>query len=160
VEEAGAVDRELTRVLAASGSPDAPCPLDAAELRRMVVEYLTDYDAELALLPERASEPHWNLWQWDQPGEFDRDSYFVAVVVRPGGLEFAPGHGPQQAVREFADSDFPDEVERVVPELARRFALPCGSVRVRRLVAEAWAGRGLGVLPDAEPGAAPDTGRM
>lgn len=152
MENPGAVNRELTRVLMAAGSHAAPCPIDAAELRRLVVEYLTDYDAELARFPELASVPRWNLWQWDWPGEFDRDSYFVALVVRPGGLEFAPGHGRQQCVREFADSDFPDEVERVVPELARHFALPCGSIRVGRLVAEAWAGRGLGVSLDLESG--------
>ena len=145
IEDAGSFERELARVLEASGSPDAPCPLSGAELRRLVVEYLNDYNSELALLPERAGEGHWNLWMWDEPGEFDKDSYFVVVVVWPAGLEFACGYGPQQAVRDFADSDFPDEVGQVVPELVRRFTVPCGSLRVGREVAEAWAGRGLGV---------------
>jgi hypothetical protein len=89
------LERELDRVLKASGSPDAPCPLTAAELQRLVVEYLNDYDAELALLPERAGEGHWNLWQWDEPGRFEEDSYFVVVAVWPAGLGFVCGYGPQ-----------------------------------------------------------------
>ncbi len=95
----------------------------------------------MARFPELAGQAHWNLWLW----EFDQNSYFVAVVIRPGGLEFACGHGSQRAIREFADSDFPDDVGQVVPEAARRFHLPCGSLRVGRAVAEEWAGRGLGV---------------
>jgi len=149
VEDPGALDRELDRMLKASGSTDAPCPLNADGLRRLVIEYLNDYDAELALLPERAGEGHWNLWQWDEPGEFKKDSYFVVVAVWPGGLEFVCGYGVQQTVHDFADNNFPDDVRQVVPELVRQFTVPCGSLRVGRAVAEAWAGRGLGVR--AEP---------
>ena len=140
------LERELSRMLAAGGG-DVPCPIDLAQLRQLVIDYLTDYDTELAQLPEQMSEPHWNLNQWDESGEFDRDSYFVALVVRPTGLEFACGHGPQLAVREFADSDFPDDVDEVIPELGRRFTLPLGSVRVSRAAAEAWIGRELRLLP-------------
>lgn len=145
--EVEAFERELSRVLAATAV--APCPIDAAELRADVVEYLDDFDDELRRFPDH-SRAHWNLWLWDELGEPDRDAFFAVVVVRPDGLKFVFGYGRQQSVRDFADSDFPDDTAHVIPGLARRFAVPRGSPRVPRPVAEVWLGRGLGLPNDAK----------
>ena len=149
MESASELERELNRVLAASGSPAVPCPIDATRLREKVVGHLHDFDEELRRFPDHY-RAHWNLWLWDEPGEPDRDAFFVVVVVRASGLEFAFGYGRQESVRDFADSDFPDETEDVIPDVSRRFALPCGPRRAARPVAEAWLGRDLGLPPAAE----------
>jgi hypothetical protein len=145
VGDVSAIERELARTLKTSGSAATPCPLTVEELRELTVEYLYDWDKELSRFPDLVREAHWNLWQWDEPSRVERDSYFVVVVVRPSGLEFLFGYGPQREVRHFADGECPDDVDEVVPELMRRFTVPCGKLSVERVLAEKWAGRGLGL---------------
>jgi hypothetical protein len=149
--------RGLAKMLEISARPDRPCPVNVEQLRGLVTAYLRDCDDELALLPEVAAEPHWNLWDWwDLSTAAVTDTFFVVVVVEPGGLEVASGWAERWALRAFGGREFPDDVRQVVPELDRRFGLPGGSVRVGRQGAEAWLGRGLGLR--ASPADAADAG--
>ncbi len=136
----------FSQMLERSSGSDMVCPVTADEVRQLVFDYLGEYDSELALLPEVAADPHWNLWDWcDWSTNAVADTFFVAVVIELSGLEVASGRAEQWALRTFTDSEFPDDVRQVVPELARRFGLPVGSVRVDRPAAESWLGRGLGL---------------
>jgi hypothetical protein len=130
---------EVTRRLTATLPPGSPNEITAAELRAWAVEYLRDYDAELSRFPELVGNPHWNLWMMDVRLE---DAMFAALVFRPGGVEFFCGTGEAFAIKQFADSDFPDDVEQLRAEMVRRFVVPESSLLLGREEAEAWLGRG------------------
>ena len=146
MDDVAAFQLALSQMLERSSGSDMPCPVTADEAHQLVFEYLGEYDTELALLPEVTADPHWNLWDWwDWSTNAVADTFFVAVVIEPSGLEVASGRAERWALQTFTDSEFPDDVRQVVPELARRFGLPGGSVRVDRPVAESWLGRELGL---------------
>src|SRR4051812_37974173 len=91
------LERNLARMLAVAGGRGT---FAAPDLGALAVEYLDDYDGELARHPDLAGEPHWNLWMNDA----DRnDALFVVMVVRPAGLEFFCGRGTARDVRDFAE---------------------------------------------------------
>jgi hypothetical protein len=66
----------------------------------------------------------------------------VSVAFRPGGTEFLCGIGDAFAIKRFAESDFPDDVEQVAAEMARLFEVPAGRLHLSREEAEGWLGRG------------------
>ena len=132
-------EAEIARRLSAALRPGSPNRISAGELREWVVEYLQDFDAEAARFPEEAGKPHWNLWMMD--GRLE-DALFAAFVFRPGGVEFFCGTGEAFAIKRFAESDFPEDVEELPAEMARLFTVPEGSLRLSREEAEAWLGRG------------------
>ena len=130
---------EVARRLAAALRPGSPNAITAAELREWAVEYLRDHDQEAAESPHIARDPHWNLWMMDARFE---DALFIVLVFRPGGLEFLCGTGDAFAVKRFAESDFPDDVEQLPAEMARLFEVPEDSLHLSREQAEAWLDRG------------------
>jgi hypothetical protein len=133
------VTADIDRRLAATRVPGSPNEFTAAEICDLAVEYLGFHDEEVRGLPEIAGQPHWNLWMADARLE---DALFAVLVFRPGGVEFVCGTGDAFAIRRFAESDFPDDIERVPAEMSRRFAVPAGSLHLSREAAEGWLGRG------------------
>jgi hypothetical protein len=130
---------EIARRLAALTRPDSANAIAAQELRGWVAGYLRRHDDELARSPDEAGRPHWDLWMKDfLPG----DAVFAAFVFRPGGVEFFCGTGDWYAIKRFAESEFPDDPERVPAEMRRRFAVPEASLHLGREAAAEWLGRG------------------
>jgi len=132
-------ETEVARRLATTLRPGSPNEVAAADLRQWAVEYLTEDDGELSRSPELAGKPHWNLWMMDARSE---DALFAVLVFRPGGVEFFCGTGDAFAIKRFAESDFPDDVEQLPAEMARLFAVSEGSLHLSREEGEAWLGRG------------------
>lgn len=130
---------DIDRILAATGVPGSPNEFTAAEIRGLVVEYLQDYDEEVRRFPDLAGQPHWNLWMADARFE---DALFAVLAFRPGGVEFLCGTGDACAIKRFAESDFPDDIEQVSAELSRLVAVPAGRLHLGRQAAEGWLGRG------------------
>jgi hypothetical protein len=143
-----ALDAEVGRLLKTAETPSHPCPLTACEFRERVLEYLADYDSELVRWPELSSVMHWNLWLWDAPGSPERDAFFAVVDIRRDGVELAVARGRQQSIREFADSDFPDDAEQVLPQLSRLCPLHFSTIRIDRDRAVLWLGRDIGLRTD------------
>lgn len=131
------VTTEIDRRLAIARPPGSPNMLAASELREWAVEYLAEYDGELARFLQLAGKPHWNLWMIDtQPAH----ALFVVLVFRPDGLEFACGTGPSDDVRRWSENTTSDPAT-LVAEAGRRFELAGESLSLSRDVAEAWLGR-------------------
>jgi hypothetical protein len=126
-------------MLAPVTGPGRPGSFSASELKDLVVEYLDDYDAELARDPKLAGSGHWNLWMNDTDLN---DALFVVVMVRPSGLEFFCGRGTARAIRDFAEG-WVGDVEEVRQEARRRLNVASESVVVGRKAAENWLGRSL-----------------
>jgi hypothetical protein len=133
------VAAEIARRLAAARLPGSPNEFSAAEIHELAVQYLGYHDEEVQEHCTLTGQPHWNLWMAD--GEWE-GALFAVLVFRPGGIEFLCGTGHARAIKTFAESDFPDDVEQVPAELARLFAVPAGSLRLSHKAAEGWLGRG------------------
>ena len=129
---------ENDRRLAVTRVPGSPNRFTAAEIRDLAVEYLRFHDEELREFPEIAGQPYWNLWMADAQLE---DAQFAALVFRLGGADFLCGTGDAFAIKRFAESDFPDDVEQVPAELARLFAVPAPGLHLNHKIAEGWLGR-------------------
>ena len=131
-------EEQIAHRLAVSLGSSSPNEISMVQLRQWAVEYLDEYDAEVARFPALAGQPHWNLWMMDVRSE---DAMFAAVVFRPAEIEFLCGTGEADAIRDFAETNFPTEAEQVPAALSQRFAVPAGSLHLSRETAEAWLGR-------------------
>jgi hypothetical protein len=133
------VAAEIDRRLAAVRVANSRNSMSASELRGWTVDHLSEYDQELVRFPESAGKSHWNLWMIDT--EFE-DALFAVLVFHPSEVEFFCGTGNAFAIKRFAETNFPDEVEQLLAEMARAFSVPEGSLHLVREEAEAWLGRG------------------
>jgi hypothetical protein len=132
------VDAEIARRLDATPAPGSPNRISAQQLKEWAVEYLHDYDDELARFPELAGQPHWNLWMLDARYE---DALFAVLLFRPEGVEFFCGTGNAFAVKGFAESHLADDPNDVLAEMSERFSIPEGTGHLDRQAAEEWLGR-------------------
>lgn len=141
-------------MLASVNEAGRPGSFTVPELRDLVVEYLNDFDDELALCPSLADSGHWNQWMDDTDLN---DALFAVVIVRPSGLEFFCGRGQARAIRDFFDN-WVGDVDALLREARKRKRLTIqeGVVRVDKRATENWLHRGLGVK--VEPGATADGG--
>jgi hypothetical protein len=136
---ANSVADEIADRIAAARVPGSPNNFTVPELRELAVEYLGRHDEALGEHCFLKHQTHWNLWVSD--GRFE-DALFVAFVFHLDAMEFACGIGYAFDIRQFADSDSPDDAEQVVAQLCRRFRVPRGSVRFPQVAAVRWLGRG------------------
>lgn len=136
-----AVERDLARMLASVTKTGQPGNFTVSELRDLVIEYLNDFDEELARHPELADTGHWDLWMDDTDLN---EAVFVVVIVRPSGLEFFCGRGTARAIRDFGDN-WIGEVEAFQSEARKTKSLAISKevVLVGRRAAEHWLNRSL-----------------
>lgn len=133
------IKAEVGRRLAAAFPNGSRNEISAADLRKWAIEYLSEYDEELSRFPELVAKPHWNLWMMDAHSD---DALFTVLVFRPDGVEFLCGAGDATTIKQFAESEFPDDLEQFPAEISSRFSLRNGSLQLSREEAEAWLGRG------------------
>jgi hypothetical protein len=128
---------EIDRRLSAARVSGSPNDLSAAELREWAVEYLGEYDQELARFPRLAGRPHWNLWMIDAALE---DALFAVLIFRPDGADFFCGTGDSFDIRRWSENTTSDAAE-LEAEAAHRFRVAPEALRLSRPSAEAWLGR-------------------
>jgi hypothetical protein len=133
------VNDEVAGRLERTPARDSPNHISAQKLKQWAVDYLVDYDDELARYPDLAGQAHWNLWMIDARYQ---DALFAVLVFRADGMEFFCGTGNAHEVKRFAERDFPDNPDEVFGMMAAKFSIPEGSVRTDRRPAEEWIGRG------------------
>lgn len=133
-----AADAEIARRLEMTPAPGTPNRIQAEELRGWAVAYLRDQDEELARFPDLAGQPHWNLWMMDARFQ---DAIFAVLIFRPTGIELFCGTGNAREVRQFAESDCPENPDEVLAAMRARFFIPEASLRLDRRAAEGWLGR-------------------
>ena len=133
------VEVEIARQLDATTAPGSPNRISTQQLKEWAVEYLRDYDDNLARFPALNGQPHWNLWMMDARYQ---DALFAVLIFRDDGMEFFCGTGNAYEVKQFAERGFPDNSDDVLGMKTARFSIPGGSVRIDRPVAEEWLGRG------------------
>ncbi|MEQ8789868.1 MAG: hypothetical protein RIC55_26475 [Pirellulaceae bacterium] len=129
----------VARRLEETGRPESPNQISLDELRRWAVAYLDEYDEELTRFPDFAGQTHWNLWMRDVQLE---DALFVVLVFRADEMEFICGTGDAFQVKSFAEREFPDNPDDLVPVMAARFSVPVGGLLLKREDVERWLGRG------------------
>ncbi len=132
------VGDEIAKRLAATLTPGSPNRISAQEMKEWAVEYLGDYDDEVARFPELVGQPHWNLWMMDARYE---DALFAVLIFRPDGAEFFCGTSNGFQVKGFAESHMAVDPDSVLPQMSAGFSIPAGSVRFDRRAAEKWLGR-------------------
>lgn len=74
----------------------------------------------------------------DGPGD---EAVFVVLHFKTDGLALFSGHGSGREIRQFAESEFPDEPAMLHTAMAARFDTP-GAVTLGREDGETWLGRG------------------
>ena len=130
---------EIAARLIAIRAPDSPDEFTADELRDLALEYLAEYDDDVRDEPIIKGEPHWNVWLSDaDPAR----ALFVTLVFWPKGIEFFCGSGDAASITAFAEDEFPDEVDEVLPAMTQRFGVPGGSLLIAKRDGVAWLGRG------------------
>lgn len=132
-------EAEVARRLAAALEPDSPNEMTATDVRDWAIEYLSAYDDDLSRFPQLVGESHWDLMMMDARSE---DALFVVLVFRTDSVEFFCGCGDAFDIKQFSESDFPENVEQMFSEMARRFLIKEGTFRLPREQAEMWLGRG------------------
>jgi hypothetical protein len=132
-----AVD-ELARCLKGASFAGCRNSISLAELREWAVEYLDQYDDELARFPKLVGQPHWNLWMSDRTIP---DALFAVLVFRPDSMEFFCGAGDGFQIRDVTEHANFDKGEQMALEMKERFHIPVARVVVDRVSAEKWLGR-------------------
>src|SRR5262249_16297320 len=122
-------EADVARRLAAALRPGSPNGITAAQLPGWAVGYPRGRDPEGTGTPHVPGEPHRNLWMMDVRYE---DALFAVLVFRPGEMEFFCGTGDAFAIKRFAESDFPEDVEQVRAEMVRCFTVPEDSLLLGR----------------------------
>lgn len=133
------IKAEIARRLASTSRPGSPNSISADEVRDWAIEYLANYEDELARFPVLVGKAHWNLWMMDTRPE---DALFAVLVFRADGVEFFCGTGVAFAVRRYSESDFTEDVDLLHREMATLFAVTEPALRLTRMEAESWLGRG------------------
>jgi hypothetical protein len=131
-------EAEFAQLLDMFSAPDSPNRISVANLRDWIVEYLDEYDIEVAQFPEVTCRPHWNLWMVDARPQ---DALFVVAMFRRDDMVLCCGTGDARDIARFAESEFPDDLAELIPALARRFRMPARTIRVEREIARAWLWR-------------------
>jgi hypothetical protein len=108
------------------------------ELKKWAVEYLDEYDDELARFPKLVGQPHWNLWMIDMSIP---DALFAVLVFRPDGLEFFCGTGDGYKIREFSEHEIFESPGEMLLAMNQRFRIPESALVLDRSSAEEWLGR-------------------
>lgn len=125
--------------LLAAAFKDGKDRIRQQELRTWAAEYLGDYDEEVVRFPRIATESHWNLWMQDTGS--DRYAPFTLILFRPATMELFCGRGDSNRVRVLVESDFPEDAEKIIKVMRRKFSLSQEPLTIDRQVAEAWLGR-------------------
>jgi hypothetical protein len=125
---------EIASRLDETPAPDSPNRISERELREWAVKYLGEYDEELRRFPDLVGQAHWDLWMVDARHE---DALFAVLIFRNDGVEFFCGTGNAYDVREFAESQNPEEL---LGMMSASFSIPGESVRLSRSEAEQWLG--------------------
>jgi hypothetical protein len=137
--------KDIDDILDAIAEMGSPNRITSAELREWALEYLQDWDEEVARFPELAGECHWNLWMADY--DRNKDAFFSVMVFSPSGIELVCGRGDSRSIRVFSESEFPKSIDRLIPEMKRRFRVFHQLDALPRGVAETWLGRSFPPLP-------------
>ena len=132
------VEVEIARQLDATTAPGSPNRISTQQLKEWAVEYLRDYDDNLARFPALNGQPHWNLWMMDARYE---DALFAVLIFRAEQLEFFCGTGNGFQVKGFAESHMDADPNSVLTEMAAQFSIPEGSSHFDRQAAVKWLGR-------------------
>ena len=98
--------------LAEAGSRNRILP---DQLQEWVLEYLRDWDEEVGRFPELGRERHWNLWMADC--DFDKEAFFVGMIFGPTEIEVLYGRGESHSVRTFCENEFPEDLDKVIPQI-------------------------------------------
>src|ERR1041385_3418096 len=96
--------------------------LPLQKIKQWLVGYIERYKEELTRFPEISAEPHFDLIMADY--DQNREALFVVALFNGSQVSFVAGRGQAAAIRQFAETDFPENALEVLVELKKRFRLP------------------------------------
>lgn len=128
---------EIDLRLQAACVPGSSNCVTASEIREWTVEYLREYDGELAKFPRLVGKPHWNLWMIDGESE---NALFAVLAFHPDRVEFHCGIGNSYAVQDLSTNTVSKQDE-VIREMRLLFRVEQDVLVVTRGAAESWLGR-------------------
>ncbi|HQR07972.1 MAG TPA: hypothetical protein PLN21_14185 [Gemmatales bacterium] len=129
---------EIARQLHDVPGPGSRNSVSPDELKRWAIEYLDEYDDELARFPKLVGQAHWNLWMRDRSLP---DAFFVVLIFSPNSLEFFCGTGDSFQLREFSEHEVFDDASTMSTAMKRRFLIPEPTLVIDRASAEEWLDR-------------------
>ena len=135
---ANSVAAQIAERLAWTGTPCAPNPFTAAQVREDAREYLGFLDEDAIAHPDALRVPHSNFWMHD--GDY-RHAFFVVLIFRKGNIEFLHLVGNAYEIRHFLEQEEPDDLDELPGQLVKRFRVEKGSIKFSRKEAEEWLGR-------------------
>jgi hypothetical protein len=86
--------------------------------------------------PGEADKAQWDLTCADH--DFDESATFFVAVFFGAEVHLVGGRGDAAQVRAFGESDFPDDVTEIIPELRRRFELVSEPLVIARSDLDKW----------------------
>jgi hypothetical protein len=111
--------KELAQLLAASQELRSENFLTLENVRESIAEYLAMHAEEVQRFPKEKKRPHWSLIAADYDSK--KDAQFLAMHFSKDKVTFLAGRGEILKVRRFVESDFPENPNEVLPELAKLF---------------------------------------
>ncbi len=126
----------LESILKEAAEADSPNRLNIGEVKESLLRYLTVHEGELSRFPELAGEPHWDVLISDFA--CSRDSFFMVAIFSGEEVELVAGHGERSALRVFVDTEYPEDVLDVIPELKRQFTVYSRSLTAPQEVIKTW----------------------
>jgi hypothetical protein len=113
------MEETLKAMIASVSEPDSENTLTTEKIHQWLLGQRSRHEEELNKFPQISTEPHFDLMMADY--NRSRDGVFIVVVFQSENVCFLAGRGNSLQVREFAETDFPEDVSEVIPELRRRF---------------------------------------
>lgn len=134
------IKQAISEMLKASLPAHLKGEIGVQDAREWVSDHLGYYDEEKAQFPDQKLLPWSNMIAYD---DWEKDTFFVIVLLRAGAIELFCGTGYWPDVRAFGEGEADDIPARnLYREWASRFTVPSPRVRLTRGEVNAWLGRG------------------
>ena len=110
----------IQRLLNIASEGSSANRLTIENVKNWLVDYLASRVDEVSLFPDQEGCDHWDMIAADY--DSTDNVQFLAAYFSSSQVTFLAGTGNPQAVRSFAENDFPENVADILPTLSERFS--------------------------------------
>ena len=131
-----AVENALEIALSAVREENSGNQVAINDVRLWLTDYLEMRMEDIGQFPEEDGLDHWDLTMADN--DPSKDALFLVAVFSKERITLLGGRGPAAEVRRFAESDFPEDPTRLIPEVRRRFSITTEPAQLLREEFDTW----------------------